>query len=222
MLKRLGKHPAIQAILLRLLVLYLRFVARTTRWTLRHPEHAAPLAAGQGVILAFWHEHLAVFAACWRIALARATGGPVPQVDILISAHRDGRLIARILEQAGAGIIEGSSSHGATPALRQMLRALTAGRTLVITPDGPRGPRREAAPGIAQLAAASGAWVLPCAAVTTRRRTLGSWDRMVFPLPFSRGTIALAPPIQVPRDGAAAALPAIAAALTAARVAAEA
>ncbi len=222
MLKRLGKHPAIQAILLRLLVLYLRLVAVTTRWTLLHPEHAAPLSAGQGVILAFWHEHLAVFACCWRIALSRATAGAVPPVDILISAHRDGRLIARILAEAGAGIIEGSSTRGAAPALRRMLRLLAQGRVLVITPDGPRGPRRQAAPGIAQLAAASGAPVLACAAITLRRRTLGSWDRMIIPLPFSRGTIALAAPIHVPRDGAEAALPLIAAALTQAREAAEA
>lgn len=108
------------------------------------------------------------------------------------------------------------------PALRRMLRLLGEGRVLVITPDGPRGPRRQAAPGIAQLAAASGAPVLACAAITTRRRILGSWDRMVFPLPFSRGIIALAAPIHVPRDGAEAALPLIAAALTQARQAAEA
>jgi lysophospholipid acyltransferase (LPLAT)-like uncharacterized protein len=60
----------------------------------------------------------------------------------------------------------------------------------------------------------SGAPVLPCAAQTSRRRVLGSWDRMVLPLPFGRGAIVCRPPISVPRDGADRALPVIAAALT--------
>jgi lysophospholipid acyltransferase (LPLAT)-like uncharacterized protein len=67
---------------------------------------------------------------------------------------------------------------------------------------------------VAQLAALSGAPVLPCAARTTRGRRMNSWDRLVLPLPFARGVVAVGAPIAVPRDGAAAALPAIAAALT--------
>jgi lysophospholipid acyltransferase (LPLAT)-like uncharacterized protein len=93
---------------------------------------------------------------------------------------------------------------------------LARGEHLVMAPDGPRGPRREAAPGIAQIAALAGVPVLPCAAQTSRRRVLRSWDRMVVPLPFARGVMVCLPPIMVPRDGWETALPAIAAALTAA------
>ena len=94
---------------------------------------------------------------------------------------------------------------------------LEAGDHVVITPDGPRGPRRVAAPGVAQLAALSGMPVLPCAAQTSRRWTLRSWDRMVLPLPFGRGVIVCGAPIA----GARATAPrrrcrAIAAAITAA------
>ena len=71
---------------------------------------------------------------------------------------------------------------------------------MVITPDGPRGPPRVAAPGVAQLAAMAGVRVLPCAAQTSRRRVLGTWDRMVLPLPWGRGVIVCAPPIMVPRN----------------------
>jgi hypothetical protein len=222
MLKRLGRHPAVQGLLMRLIVLYVRLVTRTTRWTVLGPEHAAPLAAGQGMILAFWHEHLAVFAACWRLGLVRVTGGRPPAVRVLISGHRDGRLIAAAIARLGAGVIEGSSRRGAAQALRASLRCLADGGTIVITPDGPRGPRREAAQGVALLAAASGALVLPCAAVTSRMRITRSWDRMIVPLPFGRGVIALQPPIPIGRDAAAAALPAIGAALTAARAEADA
>jgi lysophospholipid acyltransferase (LPLAT)-like uncharacterized protein len=61
----------------------------------------------------------------------------------------------------------------------------------------------------------SGVAVLPCAAqIRPRRVLLSSWDRMVLPLPFGRGVLACAPPISVPPDGAVAALPAIAQAMT--------
>ncbi|MDE2198887.1 MAG: hypothetical protein KGJ41_07680, partial [Rhodospirillales bacterium] len=60
----------------------------------------------------------------------------------------------------------------------------------------------------------SGAPVLPCAAQTTRRRILPTWDRLVLPLPWGRGAVVCGPAIAVPRDGAEAALPAIARAMT--------
>jgi hypothetical protein len=69
---------------------------------------------------------------------------------------------------------------------------------------------------VAQVAALSGAPVLPCAAQTSRRWTLPTWDHMVLPLPFGRGVLVCGAPIAVPRDGAEAALPRIAAAITAA------
>ena len=98
---------------------------------------------------------------------------------------------------------------------RVLLRQVRDGAMVVITPEGPRGPRRRAAPGIAQLAAASGMPVLPTAAASSHHIRLKSWDRMMLPLPFGRGVVCVGPAILVPRDGAEAALPAIEAALTA-------
>ena len=103
---------------------------------------------------------------------------------------------------------------GGSAGMLALLGALAGGDQVVITPDGPRGPRRQAAPGVAQLAALSGAPVLPIGAQTTQRRVLGSWDRMVLPLPFGRGVIVCGQGIAVPREGWEAMLPAIAAALT--------
>ena len=69
-----------------------------------------------------------------------------------------------------------------------------------LTPDGPRGPRRVCAPGVAQLAAMSGRKVLPCGAMTSNAKTLGSWDRMRLPLPFGRGVLVCGELIDVPRE----------------------
>lgn len=97
-----------------------------------------------------------------------------------------------------------------------MVELLIAGEHVAITPDGPRGPRRVAAPGVARLAALSGALVLPFAAQTSRRRVLRTWDRMVLPLPFGRGAVVCLPAITVPQEGWEASVPVITEALNAA------
>ena len=166
------------------------------------------------MILAFWHERLPLAALGWRLLARR-----VPQVGgrrakVLISRHRDGRLIANAVRPFGIDVVHASSSKGGAAGLRGLARILEAGGVAVITPDGPRGPARVAAPGIAQLAALAGVPVLPCAVASTRMRLAGSWDRMRFPLPFARGFAVVGAPVAVARDGVEAAVPAIAAALT--------
>jgi lysophospholipid acyltransferase (LPLAT)-like uncharacterized protein len=74
---------------------------------------------------------------------------------------------------------------------------------------------------VAQLAARSGVPVLPCAARTSRRITLGTWDRMMVPLPFGRGALVCGPVITVPPEGWRDALPDIDQALTDAATEAE-
>lgn len=218
MLKRVLRHPATLRLLAALLGRYLEFALRTTRWTLHGEEHLAPHIAGQPAIVAFWHERLPLMPALWR--LVRRQGGPA-RANVLVSRHSDGRLIGAVVARFGVGILHGSTARngqdrGGAAVLRQMLEGLGRGEHVVLTPDGPRGPCRIAAPGVAQLAAVSGAVVLPCAAQTSRRLVLRTWDRMILPLPFGRGVLVCAPPIGVEREGAAGALPQIAAAMTAA------
>ena len=212
MLKRLLKSPGTQALLAAAMARYLAFALRTTRWTLHGEEHLARTLAGP-VIAAFWHERLPLMPALWM----RVRGSM--RAHVLVSRHRDGRLIGEIMRRFGVSVAHGSTrrngiERGGAAGMRAMLGLLGAGDHVVITPDGPRGPRRIAAPGVAQLAAVSGVAILPCAAQTTRRRVLPSWDRMVLPLPWGRGALVCLPAIAVGHEEWEAALPAIAAALT--------
>jgi lysophospholipid acyltransferase (LPLAT)-like uncharacterized protein len=216
MLKRLLRHPKLLGLLAVLLGRYLEFALRTTRWSLDGAEHAAPHLAGQPAIAAFWHERLPLMPALWRLAHRQSSA---TRMHVLVSRHRDGRFIGMLLAGFGLDVVHGSTARdgqerGGAAGLRQMLDRLANGDHVGITPDGPRGPRRVAAAGVAQLAALSGVPVLPCSAQTSRRWVLKSWDRMVLPLPFGRGVIVCAPTIAVGRDEADAALPRIAAALT--------
>jgi lysophospholipid acyltransferase (LPLAT)-like uncharacterized protein len=137
-------------------------------------------------------------------------------IRALVSHHRDGRFIGLVIRRFDMDTVLGSSSRGGAKALRNLLVSLRQGDIIGITPDGPRGPRRQAAPGVAQLAALSGAPVVPVAARTTRQLRLNTWDRMVIPLPFGRGVIVCGAEIPVPRTAWQDVEPAIAAALNAA------
>lgn len=217
MLRRLIRHPATQAALARLLGLYLAFVLRTTRWTLVGEGPALALAGrGHPLVIAFWHERLPMMPQLFRSAQRLLPPGLRLHPHVLVSQHRDGRFIGMVVGRFGLKMVHGSSSRGGAAGMLELLRVLRRGDPVAITPDGPRGPRRVAAPGVAQLAALSGAAVVPCAAATTRARILPSWDRMMLPLPFGRGVLTVGDPIAVPPDGADAALPAITAAMSAA------
>ena len=214
-MKRVLRHPTFQAAVAYVLGLYLWFALRTTRWTLDGEAHVAPYLAGQPVVAAFWHERLPLMPQLWQIASARRKGG-ASRVHVLVSQSRDGRFIGAVMRWFNIDVVLGSSSKGGAAGLRALLGLVADGGQIAITPDGPRGPRRVAAAGVAQLAAVSGVALLPCAAQTSRRRIMRSWDRMVIPLPFGRGVVVCGEPIQVPRDRWQDALPQIQAALNAA------
>lgn len=220
MLRRLTRHPTFQACAAHLLGLYLALVYRTTRWRLIGGEHIdAAFAAHGTVIAAFWHENLPVMPKLWKLGQARAGLGTG---HVLVSRHRDGRFIGAVVNRFDLTMVHASSSRGGAAGLLALMRLLRGGAFVGITPDGPRGPRRQAAPGVVQLAAMSGKPVLPVAGRVSRGIALRSWDRMVIPLPFGRGVLVVGAPILVPRDGAEAALPAVAAGLDAACDAADA
>ncbi|HEX3346700.1 MAG TPA: lysophospholipid acyltransferase family protein [Acetobacteraceae bacterium] len=217
-MKWLVQRRVVQALLTGLLGRYLEFTLRTTRWTVEGGEHLASVLAGGPMVFASWHERLPLMTALWLYA--RTNGSPA-QVYVLVSRHRDGRFIGEVMRRFSFRVVHGSSiskgrDRGGAAGALTMLSCLADGQIVGITPDGPRGPARVAAPGVAQLAAVSGVPVLPCAAQTSRRIVAPTWDRMIVPLPFGRGTIVCGAPISVARDGAEAALPVIAQALTAA------
>ncbi|MDR3532235.1 MAG: lysophospholipid acyltransferase family protein [Rhodopila sp.] len=219
-MKSLLRTRQAQALLAALLGGYLRFVLHTTRWTLDGQEHFRPFGAGTPAVVAFWHEFLPLMPALSLIAnrLPFYRQGPI---HTLVSQHRDGQFIGAVIQQFGILPILGSSTRGGAAGLRNLLAVLKQGDMVSIAPDGPRGPRRQAAAGVAQVAALSGVPVLPCAARTTKRIQLKTWDRMSVPLPFGRGVMVCGPAITVPRDGWKDAVPAITEALNQAAARAE-
>jgi lysophospholipid acyltransferase (LPLAT)-like uncharacterized protein len=212
-MKSLLRSSQAQAVLASLLGGYLTFALRTTRWELDGQEHFRPHAAGAPAVFAFWHEFLPLMPALSLIARKLPFYRPTP-IHTLVSQHRDGRFIGAVVRRFGILPVLGSSTRGGATGLRNLLVVLRRGHLIGITPDGPRGPRRQAAFGVAQLAALSGAPVVPLAARTTRSIHLDTWDRMPVPLPFGRGVVVCGPAIHVPLHAWKDAVPGIAEALT--------
>ena len=212
-MKRLLRGTAVRGLAAWLLGAYLRFALATTRWTLEGEANVAPFIAGAPGVVVCWHERLALVPALW-LGLRRRPELRGRAVYMLVSRHRDGQLIGSILRRFGLHPILGSTTAGGVGGMKASLRRLADGAIIVLVPDGPQGPPRIPAAGAAALAGLAGVRVLPCAAQTSRRWIIPrSWDRMVLPLPFGRGTLVCGTPIAVPRTDWRAALPGIAAAL---------
>jgi lysophospholipid acyltransferase (LPLAT)-like uncharacterized protein len=78
------------------------------------------------------------------------------------------------------------------------VRFAEQGRSLTITPDGPRGPREVVKPGLVRLASLTGLPVLPVASASRRPWVLRSWDGFRVPRPFARVWISYGEPVYVP------------------------
>ena len=187
--RRILRSARLRRLLCWVIQLYIRFVYATNRWTVDGAETPRRLReAGRPFILAFWHGRLLMIPMAWQ---------RLAPMHMLISAHRDGRIIADAVSYFGVNSVSGSSRRGGTAALRAMLSRLRAGDCVGITPDGPRGPATEASSGIVSLARLAQVPIVPIVFATSRRRVLQTWDRFYLALPFGRGVFLWGQPIEV-------------------------
>ena len=121
-------------------------------------------------------------------------------MHMLISAHRDGRVIADTVSYFGIDTIAGSTRRGGSAALRAMLKRLKDGDCVAITPDGPRGPAMRASIGIVNAARLAQVPIVPITFATSRRLLLDTWDRFHLALPFGRGIFLWGEPIDIAAD----------------------
>ena len=141
-----------------------------------HEQVDALYRQGQHIILAFWHAQQLMIPTGYR-----GTGA-----NVLISQHQDGEIIARIVSRFGHSAVRGSSTRGGVLALRELIRLGRSGVDLAVTPDGPKGPRQVAKPGVVQLARATGLPIVPlafgCSKKNSSRAGIGSWSRTHCPV----------------------------------------
>lgn len=166
---------------------------RTATFEIERAEGVAPLDQHTGpVIFAFWHGRLLPLT-----FLHRGRGSVV-----LVSQHRDGEVIARILDSLGYVTARGSTTRGGAKGLRELIRRAGEGRDIGITPDGPRGPREVAQAGVVAAARVTGLPIVPLSAAVSPAWTLKSWDQFLIPKPFARVFVRYEAPIAPGADPA--------------------
>ncbi len=148
---------------------------------------------GEQVILTFWHGRILLMLFPYRTYRSQ-------KACVMNSVHRDGEIITRVLKRFGISAVRGSSTRGWMGGLKGMLEAYRQGYDLLVVPDGPRGPRYHAKPGVLQLARATGAPIFPAAYGAAWKTTVRSWDQLLIPFPLSRVTYVIGRPIRVPAD----------------------
>jgi len=198
MFKRLLRRPGFQSTLGWSVAQYMRLIKATTRWEVRHEERVAGIVAGRkGVIALTWHSRFLMLTAAWE---------PDFQLPyVMISRSRDGAVVAATCRALKLQTLRGSArksgkAKGGEAAAAGAVTAIRSGGCVVITPDGPRGPRQRLGDGPLRLARATGAPLMPCTFSVARRKQFDSWDRFVLPKPFGKGLILWGTPVSVPFD----------------------
>ncbi|MCA9269438.1 MAG: lysophospholipid acyltransferase family protein [Planctomycetales bacterium] len=138
-------------------------------------------------IYVFWHEYiLAPFFLRGHCRIA-----------MLLSRHRDADWLAEAARFMGFESIRGSTFRGGQAALREMARRLGKSN-IAITPDGPRGPRRQLAQGPIYLASTLGVPLVAMGLGYDRPWRMPTWDRFALPRLGSRARAIVGPRLHIP------------------------
>jgi hypothetical protein len=158
----------------------LQIWSRTLRFEIEDLADVISTPPNERYIGALWHNRLLLFPFVLKKYLPQRKGAA------LISASRDGAILADLVERFGYEVVRGSSSRKGASAMRQLAEIIANGRDVVITPDGPRGPAYELGQGTIFLAQQTGAAVVPVNMEYSSCWRLRSWDRFILPRPFAR------------------------------------
>ena len=191
--KRLFKHPRTITLASYILAAYIWVVYLTSRKQLLVAKESEAFMEARGnALLAFWHG---------RMMMLPPMQPKPRRMNVLISFHRDGKLISEVIGHFGQATISGSSSRGGESAVRNILDALAEGDNVGITPDGPRGPSQKVvATGAVAIAKWSKKPIVPVTFSASRCIRLNSWDKFMLAKPFGKLVFCMGEPIYIEDD----------------------
>jgi len=181
-----------------LIYAFIRCLGATIRFKLNDSSGFFAGAPKEKFIFAIWHNRLALCLLLYRRYVALPAPGH--RMAAMVSASKDGGLLARILELFGVAPVRGSSSRRGPQALRELISWGERGYDLAITPDGPRGPCYTVQEGAISTAQITGLILVPVAYHLNWKFRIKSWDRFQVPLPFARCEVTVGRPLRVPRE----------------------
>jgi hypothetical protein len=176
------------------LYLVIRLISITLRWQVTGlKELANYLAEERQTLFALWHDLQLIMPVAY-IKYRKSLPSDF-QLKALVSGHGDGQLVKATLAYFGLKAVSGSSSRGGVKATLEIQDAIRQGYSIVITPDGPRGPPHQIKEGILFLAENFNLAVVPLVIKYSNSWRLSSWDSFQIPKPFSRVELKIESPI---------------------------
>ncbi|MDO9576965.1 MAG: lysophospholipid acyltransferase family protein [Candidatus Cloacimonadales bacterium] len=159
---------------------YVLLIGLTIKFNIR-----TPVPSGN-VIFTFWHRNMV------PLMLKHKFSG----IAILVSASRDGELIAGPASVLGYKTARGSSGRKGMAALKKMV-TFAKENSLGVTPDGPKGPPQIAKDGVAYLSYLAKIPMVPVAVDIKPEKVFKTWDKFRMPHFFCKISISYGEPIFV-------------------------
>ena len=144
--------------------------------TIRFNVHKDPCMSKNAVFI-FWHSKM--LAGWWLFRNNNSSA--------LVSQSKDGEVLSNILIKWGYEVIRGSSSKGSKDALNKIILSAKNNKSVVITPDGPRGPVYAIKNGALIVSKECSIPVIPVRINYANKIVLSkSWDKFEIPYPFTK------------------------------------
>ncbi len=160
---------------------FIRFYSMTFRLEVQNEEAWLDgyLNKNESILLCVYHQQ-------FFPAIRYFQGYKKYKPGLMISMSKDGELISAVANRSGWKTVRGSSSKGGLEALSGMIDHLGEHRLAAHIIDGPRGPFGVVKPGAIRLAHATESYIVPFYATADRAWYAKSWDKFLFPKPFSK------------------------------------
>jgi len=184
---------------------YMSTLAHTMRWRVEGIEHMRKLwESPQGWVAATWHSRILLMPYA-QIKKRRKWSRPPHPATLMVSPSKDGEFTKRAGTWLGLHIIRGSSSGRSdkskrgVSAARESMEVMKKGGCIVMTIDGPKGPREVVGIGTIKLAQQMGVPIL-IYGLSANAKRMNTWDRLLWPRPFARGAVVIPPPIETSKS----------------------
>lgn len=170
----------------------LRLILSTCKIEVKGFENFKETISSKKSILMLWHNRLSIVSEI----LYRLDNNTI--FSAFISKSRDGDPLAKLAASYKTGKAIRVPHNQRHQALKTVIDTLKYTKEVVIiTPDGPKGPRYEVKPGIVAAARETDAAIIPFTWTSSKFWQLKSWDKLLFPKPFSTLIITFGKPIEL-------------------------
>tara|TARA_B100000989_G_scaffold294798_1_gene274567 strand:- start:2268 stop:2951 length:684 start_codon:yes stop_codon:yes gene_type:complete len=171
---------------------YIKICFHTSKWIVKDGSNVETLVSQKkSFIVCFWHGRLLMMPFCWHFK---------KKFFMLISAHRDGKLISEAVKYFGIETITGSSSNTKISSVKNIIQKLKNNQIVGVTPDGPRGPNQKVKEGLISLAKKTSTPIITLSLAAKYKKSLNSWDKFKFVYPFNKIVVVWGNPIYFKKE----------------------